>query len=412
MPVSDPTLRDLMDRLDALELRNDRLEQENDRLHGHVVALTASLTHTSSAAAATPLAQLSRRWVLRRGMQVAAAGVAAGVLWQHDAREASATTHFGLSDFNTACNGGSFCDATDPVIKITGDATYAGLGAVSAGIDHHTIAGRNTGSGNALYGETTSDDRPAIWGENFGSDVGVYGRNAGTGPAILGVADGLGGTGVKGTGRYGVWGESNQAGFWGVVGRNTGGGTGVRGEGLAGVHGISSATGYEGVYGQFTGSAGYGVVGDGAGSASAGVLGRNSSGHGVRGEGLAGVVGVSEADGWEGVFGQHTGTNGYGVVGDGKGTGSGVLGRNNVGTGLRGEGKTGVWAKSTTTGGYAGIFEGGKAQLRLVPKSTAGRPTTGTHQKGELYLDSTGSLFVCTANGTPGSWRQVSTTTA
>jgi hypothetical protein len=48
--------------------------------------------------------------------------------------------------------------------------------------------------------------------------------------------------------------------------------------------------------------------------------------------------------------------------------------------------------------------------LRLVPKTTVGKPTTGTHTKGEIYMDSAGTLFVCTANGTPGTWKKVSTT--
>jgi hypothetical protein len=69
---------------------------------------------------------------------------------------------------------------------------------------------------------------------------------------------------VKGTGHYGVWGESSQAGFWGVTGRNNNrDGVGVRGIGQTGVYGSSFTTGFSGVYGQHTGQ-GYGVVGDGS----------------------------------------------------------------------------------------------------------------------------------------------------
>ena len=67
---------------------------------------------------------------------------------------------------------------------------------------------------------------------------------------------------------------------------------------------------------------------------------------------------------YEGIYGQHTGTAEYGVVGDGKGpTGAGVIGRNNSGPG--GEGRDSV---------YGGKFAGGKAQLMLKPGGTAGKP--------------------------------------
>ncbi len=113
------------------------------------------------------------------------------------------------------------------------------------------------------------------------------------------------------------------------------------------------------------------------------------------GEGKDGVQGVSTLNGFSGVYGRHNGTSGFGVTGDGKGAGgAGVLGRNPT--------------------GYGGQFEGGKAQLWLVPGSRPGRPTTGTHRKGEIYMDSAGALFVCTAgNGTTvGTWRRVTTTAA
>ena len=102
------------------------------------------------------------------------------------------------------------------------------------------------------------------------------------------------------------------------------------------------------------------------------------------------VCGGSSATGYSGVYGRHTGTSGYGIVGDGKGGAAGVLGRNRS--------------------GYGGQFEGGKAQLRLEPAGvSAGRPISGAHTNGELYMDSAGKLFVCTVSGTPGTWRRVQT---
>lgn len=43
------------------------------------------------------------------------------------------------------------------------------------------------------------------------------------------------------------------------------------------------------------------------------------------------------------------------------------------GEGVLGEGRNGV--HGTANGGYGGQFEGGRAQLRLVPTGSAGRPT-------------------------------------
>jgi hypothetical protein len=64
-----------------------------------------------------------------------------------------------------------------------------------------------------------------------------------------------------------------------------------------------------------------------------------------------------------------------------------------------------VLAQSTS--GYGVVAQGGKAQIVLIPASTAGHPTSGSHSLGELYLDSAGALFLCTASGTPGTWKKV-----
>jgi hypothetical protein len=101
--------------------------------------------------------------------------------------------------------------------------------------------------------------------------------------------------------------------------------------------------------------------------------------------------------------------------------GTGVLSTSPVGVGVLGSSfsSRGVFGRSNGTGigvagestsGYGGEFTGGKAQLRLVPKSTGGKPKGGSHSKGEIYMDSKGALFVCTANGTPGTWRKLTST--
>ncbi len=147
---------------------------------------------------------------------------------------------------------------------------------------------------------------------------------------------------------------------------------------------------YVGVFG---GGNEAGVVGRtiGVGYDAFGVKGETRDAIGVKGIGLNGVVGESFAGGHGAVYGHHKGSSGYGVVGDGTGSGgAGVLGRN--------------------SSGYGGQFEGGKAQLMLKPGNSAGKPTTGTHTKGEIYMDKAGALFVCTAGDgtTVGTWKRVS----
>jgi hypothetical protein len=134
------------------------------------------------------------------------------------------------------------------------------------------------------------------------------------------------------------------------------------------------------------GTGGTGVIGDGAGKDDTqGVLGRHSGiGPGVRGLGVPGVAGVCKA-----------------VPGSGQNVPSrdfaGVLGASQAEAGVFGTGK------------YGGQFEGTSAQLSLIPGKTVGHPTTGQHLKGEIYMDSAGSLFVCIATATPGTWVKVVT---
>jgi hypothetical protein len=73
------------------------------------------------------------------------------------------------------------------------------------------------------------------------------------------------------------------------------------------------------------------------------------------------------------------------------------------------ENNIGVWGQSEQS--YGASFQGGLAPLRLVPSNTAGPPTTGTHNMGELYVDSQGVLYFCTAASSTaapaGTWKTV-----
>ena len=74
----------------------------------------------------------------------------------------------------------------------------------------------------------------------------------------------------------------------------------------------------------------------------------------------------------------------------------GVAGVSTIGGGVYGEGGT-----------YGGDFIGTRAAVRLRPQGAAGKPTGGSHLRGELLCDSAGVLWFCTASGTPGTWKQV-----
>jgi hypothetical protein len=97
----------------------------------------------------------------------------------------------------------------------------------------------------------------------------------------------------------------------------------------------------------------------------------------------------------------------------------GVTGTNTAGgIGVKAEGAVGVFGdnfgsgegvRGVSSGGYGGLFSGGKAQLKLIPGGSSGRPGGG-HSKGEIYMGSGGALFVCVQGGRPGKWRKVSTT--
>ncbi len=90
---------------------------------------------------------------------------------------------------------------------------------------------------------------------------------------------------------------------------------------------------------------------------------------------LTGVTGLGTNFGVSGQAMGDPSTNVYGIV-------AGVFGSSNQ---------------------YGGFFGGDSAPLALSAALTAGAPT-GTHYRGELYVDANGKLYCCTAPGTPGTW--------
>ena len=90
-------------------------------------------------------------------------------------------------------------------------------------------------------------------------------------------------------------------------------------------------------------------------------------------------------------------------------------GNGNQGIGIIGWSKkplgTGLVGFTGGAGAYGGEFFGGLAEVRLRPGGNAPITLADTHQAGELYEDVTGTLWLCVAAGTPGTWRELGGTT-
>jgi hypothetical protein len=122
----------------------------------------------------------------------------------------------------------------------------------------------------------------------------------------------------------------------------------------------------------------------------------------IQGDGDDGAVGVrGTSDSASGVEG--TGGSGVGVFGQST-SASGVAGLSTSGPGVGAASTSGPGVLASSNTGIGGSFIGGLAPLQLSFPGTPGAPTTGTHAKGEIFLDSNAVLWVCTANGTPGTW--------
>jgi len=123
------------------------------------------------------------------------------------------------------------------------------------------------------------------------------------------------------------------------------------------------------------------------------VSGNSSIPGGTAGHGFAGTGGNSTGSG---------GNGGVGLVGFG---GSGAFG----GDGLQAYGG-GAGARGVFAHGDVGLLaSSGLTPIRIVTNINPGAPTTGAHLAGDVYVDSNGVLWYCTADGTPGTWVNLST---
>jgi trimeric autotransporter adhesin len=244
--------------------------------------------------------------------------------------------------------------------------------------DAKATAGLNYG----VYGRTNSDSGRAIYGEAVaasGNTFGVYGRSDSTaGRAVYGLANANSGI------NFGVFGETPSTG----------------GRAVYGYASAINGTTY-GVYGESRSNQGIGVMGHAvlATGETFGVYARTDSSDG---RGLYALATRTIGNTF-GVLAENNSVNGKGVYAVAQatsGTTSGVTGVSNSPAG------TGVVGSSI---GYGGRFSGDKAPLLLTESaSVSGFPVSSTHTRGELFVDNAGTLFYCTATGTPGTWVQLS----
>lgn len=78
-----------------------------------------------------------------------------------------------------------------------------------------------------------------------------------------------------------------------------------------------------------------------------------------------------------------------------------------------GGGGWGVYGVSDTGLGVVGmggidIAAGGSGHMWYLPQSSAGAPTTGTYNQGEVMVDLNGHMWICVASGAPGTWYPLS----
>jgi hypothetical protein len=163
----------------------------------------------------------------------------------------------------------------------------------------------------------------------------------------------------------------------------------------------------------------YGVTGQGVGSPTNGGTGNAVGVWGDARTGLANLPVFAPQNRW-GVLGTSDVVAVVGVAESSTGSGIGVNGYSSHpsdGVGVYGQADgpngTGVYADASTGSGGVGIVAngtengawlgGGHAPLWLVPRTVAGPPTDAS-AKGEVLVDSAGVMWLCTADGTPGTW--------
>ncbi len=175
------------------------------------------------------------------------------------------------------------------------------------------------------------------------------------------------------------------------------GGSFTGGSGGSGVFATAGSGGVAAVYGVGSGTAAGGSFSGGTSSTTPGLT--SSSGVGSNGDA---IQAFADGTGSGGVFTAGSGTNAIGV----RGIGSADNGAGVVGLGFGGLGAGGEFSNAS---GPALLIEGDATSPAFA--SVYWRPQdaqpTGAHVVGNMYVGSTGILWMCTVAGTPGTWTQI-----
>jgi hypothetical protein len=264
-----------------------------------------------------------------------------------------------------------------------------GFGGNSSGVEGH-----GHGSGTGVNGFGGATDGPGVSGQGSGNGYGVMALGSGLGSGVYASSLGTG----QGVTAFG--GTNADA----VVGHGDGTGSGLVGfGGSGGGRGVSATGGgaEAGVFGVGGGTSGVGVAGLGGGPNGVGL---SAAGSGT-GAGVISTGGANGANGLQATGGAPASTSnpaGHGVVGIG--VASGGSGADGIGVkGIGGPLAPGV----SGNGSYGGQFNGTLAPVLLMGHISPGPPSSNFHVAGEIYVDGNGAFWLCTANGTPGTWGRV-----
>jgi hypothetical protein len=145
------------------------------------------------------------------------------------------------------------------------------------------------------------------------------------------------------------------------------------------------------------------VYGKATGTATA-LNGNSAQGYGVYGYSDSGQAMHGGSNSNIGVFGGTTSSTLPAVQGWAKAGNTGVQGHSGSAAPTVTPSNTGVFGSAPS--GRGGQFSGGKAQLRLIPSNTSSHPAAG--EAGDLFLDKTARLWLCTVTGSPATWKRVS----
>ncbi|MCU1395038.1 MAG: hypothetical protein JWM34_3466 [Ilumatobacteraceae bacterium] len=285
-----------------------------------------------------------------------------------------------LSANSAAPSRGDARSSRRTVLRIAGAAAVATAAAAFGSTDEAAAAGAiNSG----VFNTATTQTALILTGTNAGYGFGVIDQNLTTVPLALGFPAVLG---------HGAGANFNT----GVGGYSANGGTAVAGQSDGGTGGGV------GVFGYGVGQTSIGVEGKGEGDDAIGVSGIGT------GKRATGVQGKSDAIGVTGI-GSTSGSVGTSVGVVGLAGGSGVVGTGYngvVGTGTLGVVGFGL-ANDAMSFGVAAIGHGGA--LRLGTFGSASPPLrTNAAVASVLEPDDANGLWWCVADGTPGTWRQIS----